>query len=62
MLVGRKFRLTSGVHEEPSACALRLNGSVAQHHGSNHLCHVATQMPEEVLQFAALPQLKEELM
>ena len=48
LLVGRRLQLTSGVNVEPPACALRLNGSVAQRHGSNHLCHVATQMPEEM--------------
>lgn len=62
MLVGRGFQLTFGVHEELSACALRLNGRVAQRHGSDHLCPVATQMPEGALEFAALPQLKDELL
>ena len=40
-LIGSRFQLTFGVHEEPSACALR-DGNVAQRHGSTYLCHVAT--------------------
>jgi hypothetical protein len=50
---GTKSQLTFDVHEELSARALNLNVSVAQRHGSDHLCHVAVQMPEEALQFPA---------
>ena len=51
---GMRFQLTFGVHEELSACALGLNGSVARHHGPTHPCHTATQMLEDVLEVATL--------
>lgn len=50
---GTKFQLMFGVHEQLSARALSLNASVAQRHGSDHLCYVAIQMPEGALEFTA---------
>jgi hypothetical protein len=50
---GMKFQLTFGVHEQLSARVLSLNASVAQRHGSDHLCYVAIQMLEGALQFTA---------